>query len=141
MKRSHRTVLAAAVAAALAGGLTGALTGTAAAAPAAVKPVKTDFNGDGFGDAAVTAPAAWRQGKWRVGSVTALYGSAHGVSAANHTTFDQDSPGVPGAAENGDLFGAATASGDRGATVRRSAPASSPSATRSGWSRSSASSR
>ncbi|MEU6274259.1 FG-GAP and VCBS repeat-containing protein [Streptomyces populi] len=117
MKRSHRTALAATVATALVGGLTGALTGfvaagTASAAPAAAKPVKTDFNGDGFDDAAVTAPAAWRQGKWRVGTVTALYGSAHGVSAANHTTFDQDSPGVPGAAENGDLFGAATASGD-----------------------------
>lgn len=47
-----------------------------------------------------------------MGDVTAFYGSAQGVTAARTTTLTQDSPNVPGSAENGDLFGAATAPGD-----------------------------
>ncbi|WP_194858885.1 FG-GAP-like repeat-containing protein [Streptomyces sp. SUK 48] len=133
MKRRHRTVLATAVAATLAGGLTVGLTGPATAAgsgvtagsggaagsgvtagsgTAAGKRPPTDFNGDGYGDFAVTAPAARLNGKWRVGAVAVLYGSARGVSADRRTTLTQDTSWVPGAAENGDLFGAATTAGD-----------------------------
>ncbi|BDH08321.1 FG-GAP-like repeat-containing protein [Streptomyces seoulensis] len=115
MKRGHRTALATVVAATLVGGMTGALSGSAVAAGtagAAAKQPRTDFNGDGYNDFVVSAPAAWAHGKWRVGSVTAFYGSAQGVSPARHTTIDQDTSGVPDTAENGDLFGAATTTGD-----------------------------
>ncbi|MEW2621156.1 FG-GAP-like repeat-containing protein [Streptomyces sp. NPDC048106] len=114
MKRRSRTVLATAVAAALAGGLTVGLTGPAAAAgtTTAAKKTLTDFNGDGYGDFAVSAPAVWLNGKWRVGAVTVFYGSAQGAAAERHTTITQDASWVPGAAENGDLFGAATTAGD-----------------------------
>ncbi|MEU4112717.1 FG-GAP and VCBS repeat-containing protein [Streptomyces sp. NPDC027717] len=111
MKHPHRIVMATALAAALTGSLTGALGGTAAAAPARPKP-RIDFNGDGYTDFAAGTPAGWAGGKWRVGDVTAFYGSAQGVTAARTTTLTQDSPNVPGSAENGDLFGAATAPGD-----------------------------
>ncbi|MYQ92387.1 hypothetical protein GTY20_14090 [Streptomyces sp. SID4946] len=121
MKRRHRAVLATAVAATLAGGLTVGLSGPATAAGSgtttgsgtvAAKRPLTDFNGDGYGDFSVTAPAARLNGKWRVGAVTVLYGSAQGASAARRTTITQDASWVPGAAENGDLFGAATTAGD-----------------------------
>ncbi|MGW2471375.1 FG-GAP-like repeat-containing protein [Streptomyces bauhiniae] len=101
------------IATALVAVLTGSPAGPAVAVPAraGVLP-RVDFNGDGFTDFAAGTPAGWVHGKWRAGGVTAFYGSARGVTAAGTVTVDQDSAGVPGAAENGDLFGAATAPGD-----------------------------
>ncbi|MGY5136479.1 FG-GAP repeat protein [Streptomyces nigrescens] len=100
--------LATAAATALAAGLLTAATGTASAADRAAPAAngrQGDFNGNGYRDLAVAAPAATVDGKKSAGAVTVLYGSAHGVDASRHTTVSQNSPGVPGAAEAGDLFG------------------------------------
>ena len=115
MPQHLRTTLATAAATALAAGLLTAVTGTAAAADHAAPAAngrQGDFNGDGYRDLAVAAPAATVDGKKGAGAVTVLYGSAHGVDASRRTTLTQNSPGVPGAAEAGDLFGASLATGD-----------------------------
>lgn len=77
-------------------------------ASAAVRACGTpsDFDGDGQADLAVAAPYATVSGRARAGTVTILYGSRR------HEVLSQDSPGVPGAAENGDSFGSALAVGD-----------------------------
>ncbi|MGW7637222.1 FG-GAP repeat protein [Streptomyces decoyicus] len=115
MPQHLRTTLATAAATALAAGLLTAVTGTAAAADHAAPAAngrQGDFNGDGYRDLAVAAPSATVDGKKGAGAVTVLYGSAHGVDASRRTTLTQNSPGVPGAAEAGDLFGASLATGD-----------------------------
>ncbi|MEU6113996.1 FG-GAP-like repeat-containing protein [Streptomyces sp. NPDC047117] len=109
MPKHLRTALAAATAAALAGGL---LTLTAGPAAAAGSGLQGDFNGDGYRDLAVSAPGATVAGHKDAGAVTILYGSATGVSAGRHATFTQDTTGVQGAAETGDMFGLATSAGD-----------------------------
>ncbi|WP_430779704.1 FG-GAP repeat protein [Actinoplanes sp. G11-F43] len=67
-----------------------------------------DFNGDGFDDIAAGAP--WTDGQR--GAVGVLYGSDAGISGTGSQWIDQDSPGVPGAAEPGDTFGWSVAAGD-----------------------------
>ncbi|MGI5469701.1 FG-GAP repeat protein [Streptomyces sp. CA-132043] len=109
MPKHLRTALAAATAAALAGGLLTLSTGPAAAAGSGLQG---DFNGDGYRDLAVAAPAATVGGHKNAGAITVLYGSADGVSAGRHATFTQDTAGVQGAAETGDMFGLATSAGD-----------------------------
>ncbi|MFI9030285.1 FG-GAP-like repeat-containing protein [Streptomyces sp. NPDC053560] len=109
MPKHLRTALAAATAAALAGGLLTLTTGPAAAAGSGLQG---DFNGDGYRDLAVSAPGATVAGHKDAGAVTILYGSATGVSAGRHATFTQDTAGVQGAAETGDMFGLATSAGD-----------------------------
>lgn len=89
----------------------------APAAQAAPRPVQDDFNGDGYRDLAVGAPYAEVNGTWGAGAVVILYGSSTGVSttstsATRRTVLTQGSPGVPGAVEEGDSFGAAIASAD-----------------------------
>ncbi|MFC9858060.1 MULTISPECIES: FG-GAP repeat protein [unclassified Streptomyces] len=105
---SSRTRRIAALAAmtAVAAGLSG---GTAHAAP---MPVPQDINGDGYRDLVVPAPAATVKGLDYAGSVVVLYGSAKGVSAAKRAVISQSSPGVPGAAEAGDWFGASASLAD-----------------------------
>ncbi|GAA2221772.1 FG-GAP repeat protein [Streptomyces amakusaensis] len=98
MRKNLGLAVATATAAALTGGLLGLSAGTAAAAPA--KHVD-DFNGDGFRDY-VTAE--------RYASVTVTYGTATGLGKKN--TFDQNSPGIPGATAGDDLFGEVTATAD-----------------------------
>jgi hypothetical protein len=74
--------------------------------------VAGDFNSDGNDDLAVgasfeavgTIPAA--------GAVIVLPGSAGKLTGVGSQLFTQDSPGVPGAAENSDFFGFALAAGD-----------------------------
>ncbi|WP_368396342.1 FG-GAP repeat protein [Streptomyces sclerotialus] len=109
MPKHLRTALAAAAAAALTGGL---LTLSTAPAAAAGSGLQGDFNGDGYRDLAVAAPAATVAGHKNAGAVTVLYGSADGVSAARHATFTQNTAGVPGAAETDDWFGLALSAGD-----------------------------
>ncbi|WP_323137849.1 FG-GAP repeat protein [Streptomyces sp. NBC_01433] len=105
---SSRTRRIAALAAmtAVAAGLSG---GTAHAAP---MPVPQDINGDGYQDLVVPAPAATVKGLDYAGSVVVLYGSAKGVSAAKRAVISRSSPGVPGAAEAGDRFGASASLAD-----------------------------
>ncbi|MFG2331394.1 FG-GAP-like repeat-containing protein [Streptomyces sp. NPDC048604] len=72
----------------------------------------TDFNGDGYDDVLVGAPGAPVGGKRGAGLVTVQYGSAKGIGTSRAAVISQNTPGVPGAAESGDAFGKAVASGD-----------------------------
>ncbi|MFI2670681.1 hypothetical protein ACH5AU_14215 [Streptomyces albidoflavus] len=77
-----------------------------------------DVNGDGFGDlvtgiaedpSMAGSPDAAHLG----GEIQVLYGGPDGITAHQQpTVIHQDSPGVPGAAERGDLFGASLSLGD-----------------------------
>ncbi len=62
-----------------------------------------DLNGDGYDD--VVSAAYGGDGKSLGGSVSAYLGGAQGVRTQPQTTIDQDTPGVPGADEEGDWFG------------------------------------
>jgi FG-GAP repeat len=64
-----------------------------------------NFNGDAFADLAVGAPAEDVSGAFDAGAVSALYGAAGGLSTAGGQLFTQNSPGVPGGAEDFDSFG------------------------------------
>ncbi|MGW6651782.1 integrin [Streptomyces sp. CB02130] len=86
------------------------LSGSTAGATAL--PVPHDINGDGYGDIVLPAPGATVAGQAYAGAVVVLYGSAKGVSAAQRAVITQNSPGVPGAAEEGDAFGASIALAD-----------------------------
>ncbi|MGA4860477.1 FG-GAP repeat protein [Streptomyces koyangensis] len=77
-----------------------------------------DVNGDGYGDlvtgiaedpSMAGSPDAAHLG----GEIQVLYGGPDGITADQRpTVIHQDSPGVPGAAERGDLFGASLSLGD-----------------------------
>ena len=73
-----------------------------------------DFDGDGRDDLAVGIPGEDSD----AGAVSVIYGTAGaaasggGLNTADNQLWTQDSPGVIGAAEPGDLFGAALATGD-----------------------------
>jgi FG-GAP repeat len=76
-----------------------------AAAAAAAASAGADFNDDGVTDLAVGAPAEDVSGAFNAGAVSALYGAAGGLSTAGGQLFTQNSPGVPGGAEDFDSFG------------------------------------
>ena len=88
-----------------------------------------DFNNNGFADLAAGAPAEDVAGTLNAGAVSVLYGSAGGLTTAAGQVFTQNSPGVPGNAEDDDAFGDALAAGDPGPSSA-SAPASGSSTTR-----------
>jgi hypothetical protein len=69
-----------------------------------------DFNNDTFADLAAGAPFE----DVGAGAVSALPGSAAGLTAVGAQLFTQDTPGVPGSAQELDLFGVALATGDPG---------------------------
>ncbi|MGV9497692.1 FG-GAP-like repeat-containing protein [Streptomyces sp. NPDC003642] len=96
----------------LAAALTTGLLTAAPAATAAPSGLSGDFNGDGYRDVAIGAFAADAGPVYGAGAVVVLYGSSSGVSAARRTVITQDSPGVPGAAEEDDRFGYSLAAGD-----------------------------
>jgi hypothetical protein len=98
------------IAAVLLAGLLGNLPATVA--HAAGDTVPADFNGDGYRDVVLRMPGADVTGQEDAGAVIVLYGSPSGLSAASRAVITQNSPGVPGAAERGDYFGASTASAD-----------------------------
>ncbi|MFC8132013.1 FG-GAP repeat protein [Streptomyces sp. NPDC057302] len=106
--RPGRLAAATAAAAALTGGLLTLTATSASAAPAATQPDDADFNGDGVADVATSAPHANVGGKDKAGQVVVTYGGAE----QRHRTYSQNSAGVPGTAETGDVFGADTAYGD-----------------------------
>ncbi|MFE6752177.1 esterase [Streptomyces sp. NPDC057684] len=72
----------------------------------------SDFNGDGYEDVLVGAPGATVSGKKGAGLVTVQYGSSRGIGTTNVARFSQSTSGVAGAAETGDAFGKAVATGD-----------------------------
>lgn len=70
-----------------------------------------DFNADGFSDLAIGVPyedQAWTD----QGAVNVIYGTPTGLRGRNNQYFDQDWPGVPGPAGDGDRFGWSLAAGD-----------------------------
>ncbi len=69
-----------------------------------------DFDDDGYDDLAIGARFDRVNGV-RSGAVDVLYGTASGLSAADAQLWHQDAAGVPSAAEAGDDFGHAIASG------------------------------
>ncbi|MFD5780527.1 FG-GAP-like repeat-containing protein [Streptomyces sp. NPDC126933] len=109
MRMHLRTALATAVAATLTGGLLVAGQGMATAAPSGLQG---DFNGDGYRDLAISAARATVNGKAEAGAVSVFYGSASGAGAARIQTITQETAGIPGSAEKGDVFGGHTAVGD-----------------------------
>lgn len=101
-----RTTLALAVCAvtALSGGAAVAAPSGATGGSAATT-VREDFNGDGYQDLAVAAPAATVAGHARAGYITVSYGSPNGLTTANTTVIDQNTAGVPGSPGDGQAFG------------------------------------
>jgi hypothetical protein len=83
-----------------------------AAQPAPGAGRQADFNGDGFDDLAVGAVYEDLGGVLDAGAVNVVYGSAAGLIGGGSQLWTQDSPGVPGIAEQADHFGAALAAGD-----------------------------
>jgi hypothetical protein len=77
-----------------------------------------DFNGDGYQDQAIGAPDAVADQSAdgsgvRAGVVHVTYGNSQGLGTWLNQYWHQESaPGVPGANEDGDQFGAALAVGD-----------------------------
>ncbi|MDI6413583.1 FG-GAP and VCBS repeat-containing protein [Streptomyces albus] len=94
----------------------GGKSGMSAGAEAQDAAVATigDVNGDGYGDVVIrTVPGGVVEDlPYDHGTVKVLYGTANGPSADRTTTLTQNSPGVPGANEEGDEFGASLAAGD-----------------------------
>ena len=85
---------------------------TAVVVNAAAPAPSADFNGDGYGDIAVSAPTAAVGSADKAGAVVVHYGSSTGISAARSAVVTQNSTGVPGTSEAGDQFGRGSASGD-----------------------------
>jgi hypothetical protein len=86
--------------------------GAVATNAAAAANLQADFNSDGFADLAVGVPAENAGAIDNAGAVNVLYGTAAGLTGTGSQLFTQDSPGVGSAAEPGDLFGLALATGD-----------------------------
>jgi FG-GAP repeat len=77
-----------------------------------------DVNGDGAADLAVGAVGH----NEFAGAVSILYGATGGLTTTDAQLFTQDSPGVPGASEPYDYFGAGLAAGSLGATPAAASP-------------------
>ena len=71
-----------------------------------------DFDGNGYMDLAVGVPGEAIGKLDAAGMVNVLYSTANGVGEANSQGWEQDSSGIPGASEAGDMFGAALTTGD-----------------------------
>ncbi|MCP3973271.1 MAG: hypothetical protein GY720_02120 [bacterium] len=71
-----------------------------------------DLDGDGFDDFIYGSAGDQIHGVKEVGSVHVFYGSANGMSGDRDKRLHQDSPGIKGVNEGGDLFGSDTATGD-----------------------------
>jgi hypothetical protein len=71
-----------------------------------------DYNGDGFADLAIGVSEEDIGAVNDGGAVQVVYGGSGGLSSAGDQVFHQDTDGMNDTAEQGDLFGAALASGD-----------------------------
>ncbi|WP_326753462.1 FG-GAP-like repeat-containing protein [Streptomyces hirsutus] len=101
--RASRTVLATATALAAALCTSLLVAPTAAAAPA---KLADDFNGDGYRDFVMLGGTHGKDGR-----VTVVYGTSTGPGTRVQT-LHQNSPGIPGAVEEGDDWGWAATSAD-----------------------------
>ncbi len=75
-----------------------------------------NFDGDGFGDLAISTPLKDIGAFVNAGVVNVLYGQAGGgggLSATGSQLWHQDSPGIQGVAETGDVFGGAVGGGSK----------------------------
>jgi FG-GAP repeat len=81
-----------------------------------------DFDNDGVPDLGAGAPGETVGSVLNAGAVNALYGSAGGLTTSGGQLFHQNSPGVPGTAEEGDFFGYAVAVGDAGSAATAASP-------------------
>ncbi len=111
MPQKFRMALACAATAALTGSLLAAGSAPAGAAPGADR-IRADFNGDGYGDLAISAPLAKVSGKSGAGQVAVVYGTAAGLDTTKRTLIDQAAAGIPGTPESGDHFGDRVTTGD-----------------------------
>ena len=71
-----------------------------------------NFNSDTFADLAAGAPFEQVGSVAEAGAVSALPGSANGLTSTGGQLFTQASPGVPGSAQEFDLFGFTLTTGD-----------------------------
>lgn len=71
-----------------------------------------DFNGDGKDDLAVGVPFEKVGSAINAGAVNVLYGSSSGLTSNGDQFWTQDVSGIESAAEDGDGFGRALATGD-----------------------------
>lgn len=77
-----------------------------------------DFNNDGYDDLAIGVPhesvghSTYIGGQSDAGAVRVIYGSSYGLTARGDQIWFQNSPGIPGKSEVGDLFGWSLAAGD-----------------------------
>ena len=71
-----------------------------------------DLDGDGFDDLAIGSPFTAVAGRTNAGRVVVVRGSAAGLRPGTARPLTQRSPGVAGAPEVNDWFGAALAAGD-----------------------------
>ena len=78
----------------------------------AVKGASSDFNGDGFSDAAVADPYADPGGVADAGQVTVLYGNSSTIGGGSVDTLVQGSDAVGNTASAGDRFGTTVSAAD-----------------------------
>jgi hypothetical protein len=71
-----------------------------------------DFNGDGFDDLAVGIPDEDHVDRVNAGGVQIHLGGSNGLPTSGWQFYAQSTPGMPGDAEDGDLFGSTLACGD-----------------------------
>ncbi|MGH3655584.1 MAG: hypothetical protein ACRDUA_02900, partial [Micromonosporaceae bacterium] len=77
-----------------------------------VRPLPYDVNADGYGETVVGAYAENIGTVKDAGMFHLMYGGATGVKTSGSLGIDQNSTGVPGTAEAGDMFGYSNTSGD-----------------------------
>jgi hypothetical protein len=71
-----------------------------------------DFNGDGFGDLAISVPFADVGSIVDAGAIWIVYGSPNGLSTSSAQLWTQDTPGVKGVTEKEAAFGRSLSVGD-----------------------------
>jgi hypothetical protein len=71
-----------------------------------------DFNHDTYVDLAIGVPFEDVDRHVLAGSVNVIYGSAGGLTAGGNQLWTQDSSGILGSPENGDMFGFSLTTGD-----------------------------
>lgn len=85
-----------------------------------------DVDGDGYDDLVVGIPGEAIGDRAKAGGFVLLKGGEEGLSGSGAQAFHQDTPGVPGVAEAGDVFGANArlldVNGDGKADLAASAP-------------------